>query len=96
MAQPKDRIDPQVIRDRFFKSGRLVSIPKGRAKRLMILDFFAALFEPGERYAEREVNVVITKYFDDHATVRRLLIDEGFLDREAGFYWRAGGTFDVD
>ena len=23
---------------------------------------------------------------------RRYLVDEGFLDREAGEYWRAGGT----
>jgi len=32
---------------------------------------------------------------DDTAALRRYLVDEGFLDREAGDYWRAGGSYDV-
>ena len=30
-------------------------------------------------------------HYDDFATLRRLLVDEGYLDREAGEYWRSAG-----
>jgi hypothetical protein len=46
------------------------------------------------RYDEREVNVIVGGFFLDHAALRRSLVDEGFLDREAGVYWRAGGRVD--
>lgn len=29
------------------------------------------------------------------AALRRYLVDEEFLHRRDGFYWRAGGTFEV-
>ena len=35
-------------------------------------------------------------FFNDHAALRRYLVDEGFLDRDHGVYWRAGGRVDVD
>ena len=33
---------------------------------------------------------------DDHGVLRRYLVDEGFLSRQAGVYWRSGGTVDVE
>jgi hypothetical protein len=30
-----------------------------------------------------------------HAALRRYLVDEGFLDRDHGRYWRTGGRVDV-
>jgi len=79
----------------FVKDGRLKSIPAQRAKRLVILDMLAQEFEPGERYPERKVNAIIRKWHDDTAALRRYMVDEGILDREAGEYWRAGGSVDV-
>ena len=32
----------------------------------------------------------------DYAALRRYLVDEEFLHRRDGYYWRAGGTFAVD
>ena len=52
-------------------------------------------FEPGRRYDEREVNVVVGAFFNDYAAIRRSLVDEGFLDRDHGVYWRTGGRVDV-
>jgi hypothetical protein len=43
------------------------------------------------RYGEPEVNELLRRFHDDHATLRRTLVDEGFLDRSGGEYWRAGG-----
>ena len=49
-------------------------------------------FEPGQYYDEREVNRILKRYNDDYATLRRYLVDEGFMSRDAGKYWRTGGT----
>lgn len=81
---------------RFIRAGRLLSIPTSHAKRLVILDHLARLFEPGMRYSEREVNTYLRAFHDDVAALRRYLVDEGFLSREGGVYWRTGGTVDVE
>jgi hypothetical protein len=77
---------------RFFKRGRLASIPATRSKRIAVLDHLAQEFEPGRYYDEREVNRILKRYHDDYATLRRYLVDESFLSRDAGKYWRTGGT----
>ena len=79
----------------FFRDGRLESIPAQRAKRLVVLDRLAQEFEPGRRYPEREVNRRLRAYHEDVAALRRYLVDEGFLGRERGEYWRIGGSFPV-
>lgn len=35
------------------------------------------------------MKAIVGAFFNDHASLRRYLVDEGFLDREAGTYWRA-------
>lgn len=72
--------------------GRLVHMPTKRAKRLDLLDHLAQQFEPGRRYSEREVNAILVEVSGDYVTLRRYLIDERFLDRADGEYWRSGGT----
>ena len=80
---------------RFFKRGRLASIPTARSKRLAVLDHLAQEFEPGHYYEEREVNRILKRYHDDYASLRRYLVDENFLARDAGKYWRTGGTVEA-
>jgi hypothetical protein len=41
------------------------------------------------------VNTLLRAFTDDHVTIRRYLVDYGFLAREAGEYWRIGGTVDL-
>jgi hypothetical protein len=95
----------EVVR-RFVRRGRLLALPVARAKRLVVLDHLAGLFEPGRRYPEAEVNEALRAYHADYATLRRHLVDEGFLDRadetdpsgsrSVKVYWRSGGTIDLD
>jgi len=87
---PED--EARVLRT-FFRGGRLVSIPTQQSKKLVVLDRLAQEFEVGRRYPEREVNAVLRQFHDDVAALRRYLVDEEFLDREAGEYWRSGGTY---
>jgi hypothetical protein len=86
--------EDQVLRA-FFVDGRLRTVPSRREKRLTVLNHIARVFEPGVRYAEKEVNVVLRAFHDDHAALRRYLIDENLLTRKDGIYWRSGGPVDL-
>jgi hypothetical protein len=83
------------ILDRFVRDGRLVLMPTRRAKRLVVLDHVAQSFEPGRTYPEHLVNRILRAFHDDYAALRRYLVDEQFLTRDGGVYWRSGGTVAV-
>lgn len=79
----------------FVRDGRLTSIPTQLSKRIVVLQHLVRVFEPGVRYPEREVNALLAVWHPDVAALRRYLVDEGLLTREAGLYWRSGGYVDV-
>lgn len=79
----------------FVRDGRLTSIPSHRTKRRVVLEHLVAVFEPGLRYPEREVNALLAVWHPDTAALRRYLVDEGLLSRDAGVYWRSGGPVEV-
>jgi hypothetical protein len=79
----------------FVRDGKLSSIPAVRAKRLVVLDWLARLFEPGRAYPEKEVNERLRAVHPDTAALRRYLVDEELLRRRDGYYWRTGGSFEV-
>jgi hypothetical protein len=105
VARMRPDIDPEelgatpeqaLILRGFLTGGRLTGLPTQKSKLAVVLDFAVQRFEPGRRYGEAEVNRVLNRLWDDHATLRRALVDEGLLERAGGRYWRSGGTFDVD
>ncbi|MBA2554691.1 MAG: DUF2087 domain-containing protein [Geodermatophilaceae bacterium] len=95
-------IDPAevaVLRS-FFRAGRLTHFPtaqakNGRWKMNVVLRHIVTTFEPGVRYPERDVNAILAAFHPDYAALRRYLVDEGLLSRDAGVYWRTGGWVDV-
>jgi hypothetical protein len=87
--------DEEAVLKAFFRNGRLTEIPTKRSKRLIVLERIAIEFEPGRRYEEKEVNVKVGAFFNDFAAIRRYLVDEGFLARDHGVYWRVGGRVDL-
>jgi hypothetical protein len=87
--QPEDV--RKVLRS-FIANGRITRIPVAAAKRRILLDWLAQDFEPGRRYSEKMVNLILGQRHDDTASLRRYLVDEGLLDRAEGEYWRSGGS----
>jgi hypothetical protein len=82
---------------RYVRAGRISVIPARRAPRLLLLDKVAQAFEPGRRYPELTVNQILRSLYDDHATLRRYLVDEDLLARTPdGTYWRSGGSVPVE
>lgn len=79
----------------FIVDGALTAIPTPGRKRLIVLEYLAAAFEPGVRYSESQVNAVLRAWHADVAALRRYLVEEGLLSREHGEYWRSGGWVDV-
>ncbi|MEO7058448.1 MAG: DUF2087 domain-containing protein [Lapillicoccus sp.] len=84
-----------VLRAFVSPDGALTSMPTKIAKRLVVLDHIAQSFAIGERWDEREVNDRLRRFHPDVASLRRYLVEEGFLERRDGSYWRAGGTTEV-
>lgn len=87
--------EDQVLRAFLAEDGSLERIPSKHSKLLVVLDHLAQSFEPGHRYDEAAVNLILRGFHPDCAALRRYLVENGFLTREAGVYWRSGGTFDV-
>lgn len=87
--------DEEAVLRAFFRNGRLTEIPAKESKRRIVLERIALEFEPGVRYGEREVNVIVGRFFNDYASLRRYLVEEGYLSRDHGVYWRTGGRVDV-
>lgn len=87
--------DERLVLSRFFHGRTLHELPSNRAKRLVVLERLALEFDIGRRYPEREVNDILGAFNPDWSTLRRHLVDEGFLDRDHNVYWRAGGRVDV-
>jgi hypothetical protein len=79
----------------FVHDGRIITMPAKRSRRLLLLDRVAQCFEPGRQYREAEVDAILKGVYDDHAALRRYLVDEGLMSRQAGLYWRTGGTVGV-
>jgi hypothetical protein len=78
----------------FVRDGRLTSIPSSWGKRRIVLEWLAQRFEPGRRYSETLVNLSLAQVHPDTAALRRYLVDDGFLSRDHGEYWRSGGRID--
>lgn len=72
----------------FFDGERLKEIPANLKKRHVVLTWLVERFEPETRYPEREINEVIKRHHPDTASLRRELIDHGYMQRENGVYWR--------
>lgn len=77
----------------YFRRGRLTAIPGNPDVRARVLPVVADSFKPGEVYSEAKVNALCGEWFDDWATLRRALVDEGLLRRDHSCmaYERTGG-----
>jgi hypothetical protein len=89
-----DEEEEAVLRH-YFRGGKLREIPAKQSKRRIVLTRLALEFEAGIRYTERQVNETLKRFHDDYAALRRYLVDEEFLTREKGQYWRSGGPVDL-
>ena len=70
--------------------GTIRQLPQEGKKMLIILHFILDAFAFDTNYSEKEVNTILRRFHVDTATLRRNLIDYGFMARESDGtkYWR--------
>ncbi|MFI9555561.1 DUF2087 domain-containing protein [Nonomuraea endophytica] len=96
LAEPSPRLsEEERVLQTFLVEGRLQTMPMKHEKRLVVLRYIVRVFEPGVRYAEKDVNVALRAFHDDYAALRRYLVDADLLSREGNVYWRSGGPVEL-
>lgn len=82
----------KIIATYFDETGALKECPAREKKKIVVLEVIAQNFQPDRSYSEKEVNRILSRIYADHAYIRRLLIEYGFLERtrSGSEYWRCG------
>lgn len=82
--------EARIIRG-FFRDDRLTTIPSQEKKRLVVIRYLRdRCFTEDRPYPEKEINQRLALFHPDVATLRRAMVDEGLMTREAGVYRRPG------
>lgn len=70
-------------------AGHLKAFPRKEKHKLIILRELAQRFNKETAYSEKEINQILQAAYDDYVTLRRYLIEYGFLDRktDGSQYW---------
>lgn len=81
----------------YFKEGLdgpLSLFPKKEKRKVVVLNHLMTRFEHGRKYTEKEVNDILGAAFIDYVTLRRYLIEYGFMAREedGSAYWVKEGV----
>lgn len=71
----------KVIKTYMDGNGALLQFPAREKKKIVLLREIVKNFKPDQAYSENEVNKILERIHGDFATIRRALIEYGFLDR---------------
>lgn len=69
--------------------GRIKQFPSKEKRKIIVLTEIARQFDPQKNYSESAVNEIIKRFIEDYVTIRRYLIEYGFLKRtkDGKTYW---------
>ncbi len=78
--------DARVLRV-FFPGEQLVAFPAREAKKQIVLREILRRLPEAEDWTEPQINALLgAMYPPDYCTLRRALVDRGYVDRRAGVY----------
>jgi len=85
-----DEKSQKILRAVINANGSIIQIPEQAAKFRVVLDYLIPFFEFDKDYTEKEVNLLLRRFNEDTALLRRGLVDENLLARESNGsrYWR--------
>ncbi|QEY21231.1 DUF2087 domain-containing protein [Psychrobacillus sp. AK 1817] len=80
------------LESKFFPegiNGPMLKFPKKEKQKLSTLRVIIQRFEQEKNYTEKEINTILKNVYEDYVTLRRYLIEYGFLDRkdDGSTYW---------
>ena len=78
-----------IIKTYINESGALISYPAKEKTKVIILKEIAKNFSKEKTYSEKEINRILKRIYEDFATIRRALIEYGFIERtnDCSSYW---------
>lgn len=84
-----DKEKDQTIKNYMTEEGALKNFPAKEKKKIIILEEIMKNFSKGKVYLEKDINKILKRIYDDNATIRRYLIEYGFLERskDCSKYW---------
>lgn len=88
LVKPSDMNEEERILRNWVKDGRILDIPAQEKKKQIVLRWLAGQIDPDRRWTEREFSEWLAGYNEDYALLRRFLVDNGYMAREKGIYWR--------
>ena len=79
-------------RDKYFASVsplKLIRFPAKEKQKFLVLFEIIKAFDVDQKYHEKEVNAILEVIYSDYVTIRRYLIDYGFMQRktDGSSYW---------
>jgi len=68
---------------------KIKGFPAKEKRKIIIMQKLIEDFQPSHKYTEKEVNELLKQHFEDYVSVRRCMIQYGFLDRsgDGTEYW---------
>ena len=71
------------------ETGGIKTYPSKEKKKIIILGEVTKNFVKGRKYTEKDINKVLKRVYEDYVTIRRALIEYGFIERsnDCSVYW---------
>ncbi|MBS5985553.1 DUF2087 domain-containing protein [Clostridium sp.] len=78
-----------VIKNYMNETGGIKTYPSKEKKKIIILGEVTKNFVKGRKYTEKDINKILKRVYDDYVTIRRALIEYGFIERsnDCSAYW---------
>lgn len=84
-----DKEKSDVIKTYMDENKVLKNYPAKEKKKIIVLEEIVKNFTKGKTYSEKEINKILGRVYEDYATLRRALIEYGFIERsnDCSNYW---------
>ncbi|MGL5415112.1 MAG: DUF2087 domain-containing protein [Clostridium sp.] len=84
-----DKERETTIKNYMDENGAIKTFPSKAKKKIIILGEVAKNFSKGKKYSEKEINRILKRIYEDFASIRRALIEYGFVERskDCSEYW---------
>lgn len=79
----------KIIKTYFDEVGCLKNYPAKEKRKIIVLEHLSTQFKKGKLYSEAEINRILGRIYEDYVSLRRALIEYGFMERKNGgdSYW---------
>lgn len=88
LVKPSELSDEERVLRTWVKNGRIVDIPAQEKKKQFLIRWVARQIDIERRWTEKEFSEWLKQFNEDYAFLRRYLVDNHYMARENGIYWR--------